>query len=226
MISDSAMDMNSEKSGHSFKSRSFRSGTSTSMTSTTECQKLKKVMNKIRAAKKAIQHYEYQVKNPLPVDPNDGFKTLLKRKRQKRETLVRELQILPPCTDPDCPDHFSALAESTSSRKNSQSEKIKRNIRAKLKNVKEEEGLLSHEFLSSNIHCLGLLTEDQKSVESMVNEINALETIPNNPLHLIPFTYPVCSPSGGNEKKDKKLILLLSIAYMLLFFLLLETNSI
>ncbi|GFT99577.1 hypothetical protein TNCV_114611 [Trichonephila clavipes] len=26
--------------------------------------------------------------------------------------MVRELQHLPPCTDPDCPDQFSALAES------------------------------------------------------------------------------------------------------------------
>ncbi|GFY43256.1 hypothetical protein TNIN_400901 [Trichonephila inaurata madagascariensis] len=60
------MDMNSKKSGHSFKSRSSRSGTSTCMTSTTECQTLKNVMEKICVAEKAIQHYENQVKNPIP----------------------------------------------------------------------------------------------------------------------------------------------------------------
>ncbi|GFW96622.1 hypothetical protein TNCV_2846791 [Trichonephila clavipes] len=34
---------------------------------------------------------------------------MLSERRQERETLVRELEILPPCTDPDCPDHSSPV---------------------------------------------------------------------------------------------------------------------
>ncbi|GFY62209.1 hypothetical protein TNIN_491161 [Trichonephila inaurata madagascariensis] len=127
--SDSDMDMNSENSERTFKSRSSRSGTSTSMTSTTDCQRFKMTMDKLHADDETILHYECQVQNSLLGKQKDGFKTLLKLKRQERETLVRELNILPPCTDLDCPDHYSALAESTSSRKNSQSEKIKSNIK-------------------------------------------------------------------------------------------------
>ncbi|GFS57225.1 hypothetical protein TNIN_224801 [Trichonephila inaurata madagascariensis] len=127
--SDSDMDMNSENSGHTFKSRSSRFGTSTSMTPTTDCQRIKMTMDKLQAADEAILHYEYQVQNSLPGKQKDGFKTLLKLKRQERKTLVRELYILPPCTDLDCPERYSALAESTNSKKNSQSEKIKSNIK-------------------------------------------------------------------------------------------------
>ncbi|GFT14937.1 hypothetical protein TNCV_3483781 [Trichonephila clavipes] len=41
--------------------------------------------------------------------------------------MVTELQNLPPCTDSDYPDHFSALAESVNfkSMKNSQTEELK-----------------------------------------------------------------------------------------------------
>ncbi|GFY51184.1 hypothetical protein TNIN_421381 [Trichonephila inaurata madagascariensis] len=91
--SDSDVDMNSEISGHSFKSRSspLRKPDTASNTRT------------------------------------NGYKTLLKKKSQERETLVRELQNLPPCTNPDCPDHFSALADSVNlnSMKNSQTEEPK-----------------------------------------------------------------------------------------------------
>ncbi|GFY78233.1 hypothetical protein TNIN_198961 [Trichonephila inaurata madagascariensis] len=129
--SDSDMEMNSENSGHTFKSRSSRSGTSTSMTPITDCQKFKMTMNKLHVAEDAIMHYEDQVQNYLPGTraKKDGFKTLLKLKRQEKEAVVRELNILPPCTDLDCPDHYSALADSSNSKKNSQSEKIKSNVK-------------------------------------------------------------------------------------------------
>ncbi|GFY67444.1 hypothetical protein TNIN_294121 [Trichonephila inaurata madagascariensis] len=82
--SDSNMDMNSEISGHSFKSRSSRSGISTSMTSTTECQTLKDVMKRICVAEKAIKHFENQVQNPIPGGPNDGYKSLLKNEETRK----------------------------------------------------------------------------------------------------------------------------------------------
>ncbi|GFY58288.1 hypothetical protein TNIN_444151 [Trichonephila inaurata madagascariensis] len=127
--SDSDMEMNSEISGHTFKSRSSRSGTSTSMTPVTDYQRLKMTMNKLQVAEDAVLHYEDQVQNSLPGKKKDGFKTLLKLNRQEREAVVRELNILPPCTDLDCPDHYSALADSSNSKKNSQSEKIKSNVK-------------------------------------------------------------------------------------------------
>ncbi|GFY69654.1 hypothetical protein TNIN_18631 [Trichonephila inaurata madagascariensis] len=66
--SDSDMDSDSEISGHSFKSRSSRSGTSISMTSTTECQTLKDVMKRICVAEKPIKHYENQEATVLPAE--------------------------------------------------------------------------------------------------------------------------------------------------------------
>ncbi|GFY70554.1 hypothetical protein TNIN_143401 [Trichonephila inaurata madagascariensis] len=36
---------------------------------------------------------------------------MLAERRQERETLVRELKILPPCTEPDCPEHSSSAQE-------------------------------------------------------------------------------------------------------------------
>ncbi|GFY44000.1 hypothetical protein TNIN_105971, partial [Trichonephila inaurata madagascariensis] len=105
------MDMNFEISEHSFKSQSSRSGTLISMISTTDCQTLKDVMKRIYVAEKAIKRFESLLQHSKSGAPIDGYKTLLKRNRSDRETLVRELQNLPPCTDPDFPNHFSALAE-------------------------------------------------------------------------------------------------------------------
>ncbi|GFW45222.1 hypothetical protein TNCV_4733301 [Trichonephila clavipes] len=92
---------------------------------------LKKVMQRIIVVEKDIHKFETHLKNPKPGSPTNGYKTLLNKKRHERETLVRELQNLPPCTDPDCPDHFTSLTESVNSRKNSQSEEIKVNIKKK-----------------------------------------------------------------------------------------------
>ncbi|GFX53571.1 hypothetical protein TNCV_2326861 [Trichonephila clavipes] len=93
--SESDMDLNSEKSGCTYKSRSSRSGTSKSVTPVSDCQKFEKDYGE----------------------------------NSKRETSVRELQILPPCTDADCPDHSSpAQAESDEIRlvKNSQATDLKK----------------------------------------------------------------------------------------------------
>ncbi|GFT31449.1 hypothetical protein TNCV_608691 [Trichonephila clavipes] len=109
---DSDMDLNSKKSGYSYKSRSSRSGTPNSTTFTSEWRTLKNVMKRICIVEKGINKYESHLHNPTPGGPTNGHKNLLKMKRNERETLVRELQNLPPCTNPNCPDHLSALAES------------------------------------------------------------------------------------------------------------------
>ncbi|GFX77380.1 hypothetical protein TNCV_2955781 [Trichonephila clavipes] len=70
-------------------------------------------MEKVQAANQAISFFAHQIECPTRGDPIDVYIQLLKQRKQERETLVRELQILPPCTDPDCPDHSSpAQAES------------------------------------------------------------------------------------------------------------------
>ncbi|GFV09534.1 hypothetical protein TNCV_3159311 [Trichonephila clavipes] len=102
--SDSNMDMNSEISRYSANSRS--SGTSNSMTSTSESHNLKSVIKKIIRVEKCMQKYESNLMNPKPGGPTKGYKQLLHTKRHERENLVRELQLLPPCTDPDCPGRF------------------------------------------------------------------------------------------------------------------------
>ncbi|GFW42476.1 hypothetical protein TNCV_4256711 [Trichonephila clavipes] len=107
--SESDMDLNSEKSGYTYKSRSSCSGTSKSATHVSDCQKLKKAMEKIPVADQAINCFENQICNPPSGDPTDVYISFLAQKRQERETLVRELQILPSCADPD--DSFLAQAE-------------------------------------------------------------------------------------------------------------------
>ncbi|GFS67003.1 hypothetical protein TNCV_2527901 [Trichonephila clavipes] len=52
--SDSDMDLNSEKSGYSYKSRSSRSGTPNFTTFTSECQTLKNVMKRIWIVEKTL----------------------------------------------------------------------------------------------------------------------------------------------------------------------------
>ncbi|GFX22180.1 hypothetical protein TNCV_364911 [Trichonephila clavipes] len=146
MMTDSDSDMDSEISGYSAKSRSSRSGTPNSMTSTSECQNLKEVMKRIIDAEKDMHKYETYLKNPKPGGPTKGYKQLFHTKRHERENLVRELQNLPPCTDPDCPDNFNAPADSVSSGKNSQSEKIKVNIKKK----QDAEPSLNSENIAEN----------------------------------------------------------------------------
>ncbi|GFT14936.1 hypothetical protein TNCV_3483771 [Trichonephila clavipes] len=74
--SESDMDLNSEIFGHSFKSRSSRSGTPNSATYTTECQTLKHVMKRICDADKSINHYESQIQHTIPGGPTNGYKKL------------------------------------------------------------------------------------------------------------------------------------------------------
>ncbi|GFY71289.1 hypothetical protein TNIN_116862 [Trichonephila inaurata madagascariensis] len=125
--SDSDMDLNSESSGYS--SQSSRSGSPNSTISSKECRKLKNVMKRIRTVDKDIKKFESLILNHKTGAHTEGYKSSLKRSRKTRETLVRELQFLAPCTVPDCPDHFSALAGSFNTRKNPQSEEIKSKLK-------------------------------------------------------------------------------------------------
>ncbi|GFY43195.1 hypothetical protein TNIN_378111 [Trichonephila inaurata madagascariensis] len=59
--SESDMDMNSEKRGQTFKSRSSRSETLKSVTPLTDCQRLKETMEKIQAADQAINFFANQI---------------------------------------------------------------------------------------------------------------------------------------------------------------------
>ncbi|GFY46271.1 hypothetical protein TNIN_213731 [Trichonephila inaurata madagascariensis] len=78
--SDSDMEMNSENSGHTLNSRSYRSGTSTSMTPITDCQRFKMTMNKLYIAEDAILQYEERsstpIKTPEPVVTQNDFEIL------------------------------------------------------------------------------------------------------------------------------------------------------
>ncbi|GFY78944.1 hypothetical protein TNIN_15511 [Trichonephila inaurata madagascariensis] len=125
--SDSDMDLNSENSGYS--SQSSRSGSPNSTISSKECRKLKNVMKRIRTVDKDIKKFESLILKHKTGAHTEGYKSSLKRSRKTRETLVRELQFLAPCTVPDCPDHFSALAGSFNTRKNPHSEEIKSKLK-------------------------------------------------------------------------------------------------
>ncbi|GFT41172.1 hypothetical protein TNCV_5034511 [Trichonephila clavipes] len=96
---------------------------------TPECQNLKSVMKRILYIEKDMKKYESYLAKPKPGGPTKEYKQLLHTKRHEREKLVRELQLLPPCTDPDCPNHFSAHADSTNARKNSHSEDVNVNFK-------------------------------------------------------------------------------------------------
>ncbi|GFY69922.1 hypothetical protein TNIN_422851 [Trichonephila inaurata madagascariensis] len=121
------MDLNSENSGYS--SQSSRSGSPNSTISSKECRKLKNVMKRIRTVDKDIKKFESLILKHKTGAHTEGYKSSLKRSRKTRETLVRELQFLAPCTVPDCPDHFSALAGSFNTRKNPHSEEIKSKLK-------------------------------------------------------------------------------------------------
>ncbi|GFV07472.1 hypothetical protein TNCV_1738271 [Trichonephila clavipes] len=84
-------------------------------------------MKRISDAEQSINLPESQIQRPTPGGSTQGYIKLLKQKRQERETMVRELQNLPPCNNPDWPDHCSALAESVNynSTKNSQTAELK-----------------------------------------------------------------------------------------------------
>ncbi|GFY52507.1 hypothetical protein TNIN_364141 [Trichonephila inaurata madagascariensis] len=82
------------------------------------------VMKKIRTVDMNIKKFENLILKHKTGAHTEGYKLSLKRSRRTRETLVRELQLLAPCTVPDCPDHFSAQAGSNA-KKNPHSEEIK-----------------------------------------------------------------------------------------------------
>ncbi|GFY67767.1 hypothetical protein TNIN_246651 [Trichonephila inaurata madagascariensis] len=86
-------------------------------------------MKRIRTVDKNINKFESLILKHKTGAHTEGYKSSLKRSRKTRETLVRELQLLAPCTVPDCPDHFSALAGSFNTRKNPHSEEIKSKLK-------------------------------------------------------------------------------------------------
>ncbi|GFV03817.1 hypothetical protein TNCV_680261 [Trichonephila clavipes] len=71
--SESDMDLNSEKSGYTYKSHSSRSGISKSATPVSDCQKLKKTTERIQVADQAINFFENQIHNPTPGGPTDVY---------------------------------------------------------------------------------------------------------------------------------------------------------
>ncbi|GFY62604.1 hypothetical protein TNIN_136271 [Trichonephila inaurata madagascariensis] len=83
-------------------------------------------MKRIRTVDKDIKKFEILILKHKTGAHTEGYKSSLKRSRKTRETLVRELQFLAPCT---VPDHSSALAGSFNTRKNPQFEEIKSKLK-------------------------------------------------------------------------------------------------
>ncbi|GFY74194.1 hypothetical protein TNIN_16301 [Trichonephila inaurata madagascariensis] len=85
-------------------------------------------MKRIRTVDKNIKKFESLILKHKTGAHTEGYKSSLKRSRKTRETLVRELQLLAPCTVPDCPIIFLP-AGSLNARKNPHSEEIKSKLK-------------------------------------------------------------------------------------------------
>ncbi|GFV57937.1 HTH_Tnp_Tc3_2 domain-containing protein [Trichonephila clavipes] len=92
----------------------------------------------------------------------------MEQRSQERETLVIELQILPPCTDPNCPDHSSpamAKSEETNLNKISQTTEDKKRNHQMARIVRHNDESVREEYIRNGGKEVKLFTSALKAFQ-------------------------------------------------------------